>query len=166
VEAQPIDHGLAPRFGLDAAVEFAPDWAALPPRRRFSPGWRGLALLGLTEDAYLRHEIRDYERLAERMITKPEPRYLRYPCVTPAWDNTARRQSGALIFQGSTPERYGRWLREILRRFQPPSSEENLVFINAWNEWAEGNHLEPDQCWGRAYLEATRRELQRADGGQ
>jgi hypothetical protein len=38
-------------------------------------------------------------------------------------------------------------------------SPESLVFINAWNEWGEGNHLEPCQKWGRAYLEATRRAL-------
>ena len=57
---------------------------------------------------------------------------------------------------GSTPELDGRWLRETVERFVPPGPDENLVFINAWNEWAEGNHLEPCQQWGRAYLEATR----------
>ena len=67
----------------------------------------------------------------------------------------------------STPERYERWLREIVNRQAARTgvdgnsgiSPESLVFINAWNEWAEGNHLEPCQKWGRAYLEATRRAL-------
>jgi len=46
-----------------------------------------------------------------------------------------------------------------VQRFTPPSAEENFIFINAWNEWAEGNHLEPCLKWGREYLEATRRAL-------
>lgn len=47
----------------------------------------------------------------------------------------------------------------IIVRFKPFSKEENLVFINAWNEWAEGNHLEPDQKWGRRYLEVTKEAI-------
>lgn len=49
--------------------------------------------------------------------------------------------------------------KDTLIRFQPFSEEENLVFINAWNEWAEGNHLEPDQKWGRKYLEVTKEAI-------
>ena len=97
------------------------------------------------------------------MLARPDAGYLRYPCVTPMWDNSARRrQHGAAIFVGSTPELYARWLRDVIERFTPPSSEENLVFINAWNEWAEGNHLEPCQRWGSAYLDATRDVLAHA----
>jgi hypothetical protein len=73
------------------------------------------------------------------------------------WDNTSRRREGAWIFHGSTPDLYERWLHNVLTRFQPPTPEENLVFVNAWNEWAEGNHLEPDERWGMAYLQATKR---------
>jgi lipopolysaccharide biosynthesis protein len=75
------------------------------------------------------------------------------------WDNTARRARNAAVLDDSTPELYGSWLSQVVQRFEPYSPEENLIFINAWNEWAEGNHLEPDERWGRAYLEATRDAL-------
>ena len=60
----------------------------------------------------------------------------------------------------SDPAEYERWLRRVLDDFTPYGPGENLVFLNAWNEWAEGNHLEPCLRWGRGYLEATRRALE------
>ena len=58
---------------------------------------------------------------------------------------------------GSTPTLYEWWVREICERLKQPEAEEDLLFVNAWNEWGEGNHLEPCQRWGRAYLEAHER---------
>src|SRR4029077_19879701 len=79
--------------------------------------------------------------------------------VTPGWDNTARRSHQALVFAHASPEIYELWMTEVVAdvRRKPPG--ERLVFINAWNEWAEGAHLEPDRRFGRQYLEATRRAL-------
>jgi lipopolysaccharide biosynthesis protein len=94
------------------------------------------------------------------MQLKPKTPYLLYRCVTPMWDNTARRTRGATVVIDSTPALYENWLSETIHQFIAPAPEENFVFINAWNEWAEGNHLEPCQKWGRAYLEATKRALQ------
>jgi lipopolysaccharide biosynthesis protein len=92
------------------------------------------------------------------MINRPEPEYNLFPCVTPGWDNSPRRNRYAEIFIDSTPEAYKQWLKSAIqfsfKRFANPS--EQLVFINAWNEWGEGNHLEPDLKWGRAYLESTK----------
>lgn len=50
-------------------------------------------------------------------------------------------------------------LRDVIQTFIPYSDEDNIIFINAWNEWAEGNHLEPDQKWGRGYLEETKKAI-------
>jgi 2-polyprenyl-3-methyl-5-hydroxy-6-metoxy-1,4-benzoquinol methylase len=72
------------------------------------------------------------------------------------WDNSARRPYAATIFEGATPEAYERWLRQAVDSVSKVRPEENYLFIVAWNEWAEGNHLEPDQRYGRAFLEATR----------
>lgn len=84
-----------------------------------------------------------------------------FPGITPNWDNAPRRQKKTFkAFKNSTPTEYGKWLNFILKHFKPYSKEENFIFINAWNEWAEGNHLEPDQKWGYAYLEETRKCIQ------
>ncbi len=84
-----------------------------------------------------------------------------FACVVPSWDNSARRKQKAVIFRESSPAEYGRWLREEIARVQDRPAQRQLVFINAWNEWAEGNHLEPDLKWERAYLEETRRANER-----
>lgn len=88
------------------------------------------------------------------------PDYKQFPCVSPGWDNSSRRVNKPFMaFVHSTPQLFGKWLQATLNKFKPYGKDENFVFINAWNEWAEGNHLEPDQKWGRAYLEETRKEI-------
>ena len=72
----------------------------------------------------------------------------------PSWDNSSRRKSQRTIVIGNTPEKFGEWFNyQVDYSAQKFEEEEQLVFINAWNEWAEGNHLEPCQKWGRRYLE-------------
>jgi CDP-glycerol glycerophosphotransferase (TagB/SpsB family)/tetratricopeptide (TPR) repeat protein len=82
-----------------------------------------------------------------------------FTSVVPGWDNTARRSSGSLVLRDSTPADYALWLKTEIRRVQRRQPDRRIVFLNAWNEWAEGNHLEPDQKNGRAFLEATARVL-------
>ncbi len=158
VESFTTEHGLAPRIEFDAAVEFAPDWGCLGRASRRGAGWRGLRRLGITSPAFADDFVGDYDALAAAMLRKPTPSYLRFPCVMPSWDNAARRGKGAVIFRGATPARYERWLEATLRRVRATGGEP-IVFVNAWNEWAEGCHLEPCARFGRGYLEATRRAL-------
>ena len=86
-----------------------------------------------------------------------------YKGLFPNWDNTprkARNESGCFIYQ-STPQLYKTWLKDIIKwTKENRSREEQFVFINAWNEWAEGAHLEPDQKYGYAYLQATKEALE------
>jgi lipopolysaccharide biosynthesis protein len=65
-----------------------------------------------------------------------------------------------LVFHDATPEKFRGLLREALTRVADHPAEERIVFLKAWNEWAEGNHIEPDQKWGRGWLEVIREELQ------
>jgi lipopolysaccharide biosynthesis protein len=146
-------------LGFDAAVEFQPDWPNLPERQYGSVVSRALNKFNISSSPYINNYVIDYEKLAQNMIGRGMPAYKLFPGVTPAWDNSARRKSKANIFVDSTPAKYENWLRHIVKVFKPYSAEENFIFINAWNEWAEGNHLEPCRKWGHQYLEATARAL-------
>jgi hypothetical protein len=172
-------------LGFDAAVQFAPHWGfanrptALDAARRAvrarlyskseklarTADWLlhqlGTVPKRLTRKgrAGLVNGLLDYGELVDFMLALPEPAYRRFPCVSPGWDNTARRKSGAVIYVNSTPDRYERWLRAVVGRQRASARPSDPVFVNAWNEWAEGCHLEPCQRWGRAYLEATARAL-------
>src|SRR5678810_1331598 len=82
-----------------------------------------------------------------------------YPCVIPNWDNTPRSGRRGLVLHGSTPELFREHLRGALSQITHKPAEHRLVFIKSWNEWAEGNHLEPDLRFGRRYLEVLREEV-------
>jgi hypothetical protein len=75
-----------------------------------------------------------------------------HPGVMPGWDNTARRGTQAYVFHGGNPVSFRRWLSRAAAAASPAG---RMVFVNAWNEWAEGAHLEPDARFGRANLEAV-----------
>ena len=82
--------------------------------------------------------------------------YNLFKTVFPSWDNTARRKHKASIFENTTPDNYKRWLSSAVKytkNYLPPNNQ--FVFINAWNEWAEGAYLEPDRKYGFAYLNKT-----------
>jgi lipopolysaccharide biosynthesis protein len=163
VESFPDESGSPMELGFDAALEFQPRLKLLQgmrnPRRRF---WHRRKL-GFGNHPFSSNEIFDYGDLVNRAIAMELPPYPFIRCVCPGWDNTARRRRGGRIIQGSTPEDYERWLEHMVRQVRSAPSNsipgEPLVFINAWNEWGEGNHLEPCQKWGRAYLEANLRAL-------
>lgn len=135
------------QIGFDASIEFQPDWSML-----------GSAL---TDPMYGSNRVYRYSDLVKIMLHKEQPDYTRFPCVTPSWDNSARRKEQATIFIEPNPAVYELWLAETIRRMEPVKTDENLIFINAWNEWGEGCHLEPDARFGRAFLEATRSAMQK-----
>ncbi len=147
-------------YGFDAAVEFSPRWSELGDRVNFhGRRWRWARRLGVANEAFSRHNVFEYQTVAALAMARSLPDYELFRCVTPMWDNSARRNAGAMILRGSTPDLYQRWLESALEQARQRPPEHRLVFINAWNEWAEGNHLEPSAKDGHAYLEATRRAL-------
>ena len=152
-DADRIDPG---PLGFDAAVKFAPDWRILR-QSNVSRARRGFRRVFRPRSPYRINTLRNYSSVVTDSLREPKPDYRLYPCVSPGFDNTARRPTGATVLLNSSPDAYETWLRETVGRFEPFGPEENLVFVNAWNEWGEGNHLEPCQRWGRAYLEAHAR---------
>ncbi len=136
------------KFGFDSGVEFPPHNFKAPnlsPEIAFTTPWRG--------------KIPDYARIAEQYLQQQygHARSV-FRSVFPSWDNTARRGENGIVVLNGTPENYEHWLSEAIRRTREDfPGEERFVFINAWNEWAEGCHLEPDQRHGHEFLKATLR---------
>ena len=133
-------------MGFDAAIEFPPhSFPALVIDDEIS-----------NLDPEFRGEILDYSYGVDILLNNP-PRFpfKLYRGVMPGWDNTPRRMENATVFYGNSPSIYQRWLNSAIANSASDSCE-NLIFINAWNEWAEGACLEPSEQDGRAYLEKTR----------
>lgn len=140
-------------LGFDASVEFQPAWREM----RFPDN----AVLRYAARLFRKRipAVHDYGRLASRMAARPQPAWPRFPGLTPMWDNTCRRGGRGLVLRDATPEAYGRWLDACLAKASRLPLRDPLVFVNAWNEWGEGCHLEPDQRHGRAFLEETVRRV-------
>lgn len=137
-------------IGFDAAVEFPPNMSAPPSvagaQWLINPDFSG--------------EVMDWRALAAEMAAKPLQDYTLYPGVNPGWDNEPRRSGKGRVYHHASPRGYQAWLsRTIHDRLVSVPADKRLVFINAWNEWAEGAVLEPDARLGHAWLEATRRAL-------
>ena len=154
-------HLCAVRFGLEP-LEGAPQdhgvdaYVLFPPHEAARRDLRG-QVLDLHKD--FGGEIFSYDAVVEEDLARFEDGYP-WPLHRGSmlgWDNTARRLTDARVFHGASPLRFRSWMASILdqeARHNP--DDESLVFINAWNEWAEGTTLEPDQRWGTGYLEAFR----------
>nr|HMN86756.1 glycoside hydrolase family 99-like domain-containing protein [Bauldia sp.] len=136
-------------FGFDAAIEFPPN--ATGVRR----------LRDVVEPLGPDFESKTYDMMdlvGRSRAYRPSP-YRLYRGVSPSWDNTARKSNRGTVLLNATPEGYREWVGNAVadmgKRY-PNHTDHQLVFINAWNEWAEGAHLEPDQRYGFAWLAATR----------
>lgn len=139
-------------IGFDGVVAFPPlctdPESATDAIAGLAPGFRG--------------SIWNYASLREKNPPQPAP-FVKFNGVMTAWDNTARRGLAATIFANATPAEYQRWLESVLAfACEQQRPAERIVFVNAWNEWAEGAHLEPDARHGYAYLNATARALENA----
>jgi glycosyltransferase involved in cell wall biosynthesis len=146
----------ATQVGFDAKVLFQPQFGWLITHvSRLSEG--RIPIAGKPE-----LQVYDYDFVIEALRDLEPVDYPRYESVFPGWDNTARVGDRAVVIRNASPQSYGQWLAEAVARARTQPHHHRLVFVNAWNEWAEGCHLEPDLRFGREYLDATQRALQTA----
>ncbi|PYJ00066.1 MAG: hypothetical protein DMF00_09060 [Verrucomicrobia bacterium] len=138
-------------YGFDAAIQFPPHCPA-----------NAVTSLIPDKSELFTGTVFDYSELKTIALNQLKTRQASakmYPGVMPSWDNTARRRSRATVWANSCPESYYEWLSAVVAIASTKPVEERLIFINAWNEWAEGCHLEPDERFGFAWLNATSRAL-------
>jgi glycosyltransferase involved in cell wall biosynthesis len=140
------------KYGCDMAVEFPPHFLSYKVSGESIKSIIGTNTVSL-------HDMQTYIQ----QNLKTEQRSLNtYKTVFPSWDNTPRRTSeGAASILQIKPEWYKKWLSYVCKiTLKERKIKERYVFINAWNEWAEGAHLEPDRRFGYAYLEATAKVIE------
>lgn len=135
---------------FDACVEFPPHAINLKSRIDYSK---------LTNPDFCGsiYHIIDYIKQIPEATTYPV-----FRCAFPSWDNTARVREKGKIFADASPETFEMWLQKIINdTINQHSPNSRFFFINAWNEWGEGAHLEPDRKYGYAYLERIPKCIER-----
>lgn len=147
IYVQSFDNVDPASIGFDAAAAFPPNNTSLTPvtdqHRLINPDYSG--------------EIFDWRQLAEQSMATADPAYRLYPGINPGWDNEARRSGRGRTYVRATPRAFQAWARHAIDTAKRRAPAAPLVFVNAWNEWAEGAVLEPDARNGYAWLEAIRR---------
>jgi lipopolysaccharide biosynthesis protein len=135
------------QFGFDSGVEFPPHnirCRNVADKILFHQPFRGY--------------VAEYPEIARTYLERKYQHTNVFKGVFPSWDNTPRTGNRGVIILGGTPDNYEFWLAETIRKTMGSfPDQERFVFINAWNEWAEGCHLEPDRKYQNQFLEATLR---------
>ncbi|HET9907330.1 MAG TPA: glycoside hydrolase family 99-like domain-containing protein [Anaerolineales bacterium] len=132
------------KFGFDSGVEFPPHNMRVQnvnaQVKFYGPFWGNVMQYAEITRSYLDRTYKD-ERI--------------FKTVVPSWDNTARTKERAVVALNGVPDNYEFWLASTIDLVGQSGRTDELIFINAWNEWAEGCHLEPDRWFGHGFLQAT-----------
>lgn len=149
-----FDHQDPLEIGFDAATEFAPN---------------NFKVKNITSEVKLANphyagDIYDYRSAINYSFTLKQPNYVKFRSVCPSWDNEARKPGKGTTFFHATPENYSKWLEYLCYdTIKYRKNDERIIFINAWNEWAEGAYLEPDRRYGYNVLQTTYNVLKKFD---
>ncbi len=132
------------QFGFDSGVEFPPhnlQSANVNPQVQFHNAFHG--------------NVMQFDQIAQSYIDRSYGGAWVFKGLFPSWDNTARTKERALVVLNGVPDNYEYWLASTIDLVKQSGRPDELIFINAWNEWAEGCHLEPDRWFGHGFLQAT-----------
>jgi len=147
-------------YGIEDIVDFQPNNSDYPARsacgkaiRLLQRTWNSLASkCGLKETySVLRLPYKEVARKALDLYANFGKNH--YPTVFPNWDNSPRRHA-ATVIQNDSPAEFAAWVRSAAEILRARPAENQFLFINAWNEWAESAHLEPERVHGKAFLQA------------
>ena len=141
---------------VNASVDFEPgksrgeamhSLSFLKPKKTESLLWNRLAVPSIS-----------YQETNKQMLKCPHGKN-QFRTVFVDFDDSPRRRERAIIAKGSTPKRFGKYLKKSMELSRQEGNA--YVFINAWNEWGEGNYLEPDTRHGYAYLKQVKKVYQK-----
>lgn len=154
---------------FDAQFQFQPSEAVPSPSQRQSVLLKvvrslseryQIILRGLRAQFVKKLKFYDYDEVWQQIVEISEDdRLTTYPGAFVDWDNTSRYKKRAIIFKGATPRKFSQWFGKLVDTMPKRRLPENFIFLNAWNEWAEGAYLEPDEQYGYQYLEAVKNAL-------
>lgn len=146
-----FEHIKPDEIGFDAAIEFAPNTYPVKPITD------QIIKVGKMINPLYQGSIYDYNEAASIGQNQITPSYKKFRGLFPGWDNEARIPGRGTTYTNASPLKFHQWLASLItftkKHFKP---SEQFIFINAWNEWAEGAHLEPDRKFGFSFLEACR----------
>lgn len=141
-------------YGFDAALDFAPLSAFFKNKLFRNNRFPYIDVSNKLLDINFSGVVADYRSIALNDKLYNAYDFPTYPCVTPSWDNDARKKGKGFVYQNSSPDLYAQWLKRIIKQ-ETAVKKSPLIFINAWNEWAEGAVMEPSVHLGHAVLNRT-----------
>ena len=140
-------------LGLDAVNSRGTVRAEMLANGKYSYLWEKLKKRFLKMDNIMKYEFGDIIK----NLYVPEDEWENvYPTIIPGWDRTPRAGKRAVVWHNNTPELFKKEIMECLSLVKNKSDEHKIIFLQSWNEWGEGNYVEPDCKYGRGYLDALR----------
>lgn len=103
--------------------------------------------------------IIDYRDYSKTLLSEMPVSTDVFPCVLPNYDHTPRSRSKGHLFSNSTPSNWGKLMGGLLEKLKDKKKDENVIFLKSWNEWGEGNYMEPDLKYGNGFLDALHKVL-------